>query len=171
MEKDQAVFLSKCIEKSPSSVFQVKKLLTKNNLLPNFHQWTNGKKVISGFEVTRLDTHTGYFFIFIDWHRNENYYLVIYTYNKSTTVAELRQTELIKGDPHLIWKYNPLKRDGLNQERKAYFKQTFGSTIVQIPLPKSSSDIDTFFNQLFTLCQRRLKADKIVEIFNFHKEI
>lgn len=167
MEKDQAIFLSNCIEKSTSSLFEIKKLSIKNGFLPGFHQWTNGKKVISGFEITRPETNTSYFFLFIDWHRNENYYLVIYTHNKSTTVAEIRQMEMIDEVPNLIWKYNPLKRDGMNQERKAYFKQTFGSTLFQIPLPKSSTDTESFFKQLFKLCQNRLKADKITEVFDF----
>lgn len=167
MKKGQAVFLSNCINKSTPTLFEIKNLSTKDGLLPNFHQWTNRKKVISGYEVTELDTNASYFFIFIDWHRNENYYLVIYTHNKRTTLAELRDIDMENGYPHLIWRYNPLKRDGMNQERKAYFKQTFGSTTIQIPLPKSSSDIDLFFKSLFSLCQKRLKADKIIEIFDF----
>jgi hypothetical protein len=76
-------------------------------------------------------------------------------------VAEIQQIK----DGQIVWMYKPFKRDGKNDQRKAYFKQMFGSTTVQIELPSSSSGIDTFFNQLFKLCQNRVKADRIVEVF------
>jgi hypothetical protein len=66
-----------------------------------------------------------------------------------------------------VWTYKPFKRDGKNDQRKAYFKQMFGSTTVEIKLPSSSSEVEGFFNQLFQLCQNRIKADRIVEVFDF----
>lgn len=92
---------------------------------------------------------------------------MIYAHDKSTTVAEIRPIKEIEGIPHLVWTYKPFKRDGKNDQRKAYFKQMFGSTTIEIKLPSSSSEVEGFFNQLFKLCQNRIKADRIVEVFDF----
>lgn len=170
MQKDLAIYLSDLIEKwnkSTSATYDVRKLETNRGTLPRFHQWTNGKQTVSGYEVTRKDSDTSYFFLFIDWHRNENYYLVIYAHDKSTTLAELHQIEEIEGALYLSWKYNPLKRDGKNDQRKAFFKSAFGSTTVTIKLPSSKNEVEPFFHQLFLLCQNRMKADRIVDVFNF----
>ncbi|CRK81982.1 hypothetical protein [Neobacillus massiliamazoniensis] len=167
MEKDQAEFLSNCIEKTDSPTYEIKKLKTVGGSLPKFHQWTNRKQTLSAYEVKRIDSDTSYFFLFIDWHRNDNYYLVIYAHDKTTTIAEIRPIKEIEGIPHLVWTYKPFKRDGKNDQRKAYFKQMFGSTTVEIKLPSSSSEVEGFFNQLFQLCQNRIKADRIVEVFDF----
>lgn len=169
MKKEFAIFLSGLIEhwnKQNPLTYEVRKLETPASTLPRFHQWTKGKKVLSAYDVTRLDSDIGYFFLFIDWHRNDNFYLVIYAHDKSTTNAEIREIEEIEGAPHFVWKYNPLKRDGKNDQRKAYFKNTFGSTTVRIKLPSSTAEVNTFFNQLFLLCQNRLKADRIVDVFD-----
>ncbi|MDR7002639.1 hypothetical protein [Neobacillus niacini] len=167
MDKEQAVSLNNCIAKWNGTGYEITPLKTVDDILPKFHQWTNRKSVVAGYEVTRLDHDTSYYFLFIDWHRNGEIYLVIYTHNKSTTVAEIRKVEEIDGALQLVWTYNPLKRDGKNLERKAYFKQTFGSVTVQIKLPSSPIELAEFFDQLFLLCQRRIKADRIVEVFDF----
>ena len=54
-------------------------------------------------------------------------------------------------------------------QRKAYFKQMFGSTTVQIKIPQTLLEVEGFLNQLFRLCQNRIKADKIVDVFDFEK--
>ncbi|WP_312473337.1 hypothetical protein [Neobacillus sp.] len=167
MEKEQALYLSTCMETLPPSTYEIKKLETVGGTLPKFHQWTNGKKTLAAYEVTRPVTETGYYFIFIDWHRNDIYYLVIYAHDKKTTFAELRQVQEIDGVPHIVWMYKPFKRDGKNDQRKAYFKQMFGSTTVQIKLPAATSEVEEFFEQVFKLCQNRIKADRIVEVFDF----
>ncbi|WP_342429801.1 hypothetical protein [Neobacillus sp. FSL H8-0543] len=166
MEKTQAVFLAKHIEKSSPLSFEIKKLVLVSGTLPKFHQWTNGKKVVAGYEITQLDSDTSYYFLFIDWHRNDNYYLVIYTHNKSTTVAEIRQVEEIDGLLQFVWSYNPLKRDGKNDQRKAYFKQMFGTTTVHIKLPTEEIGVERFCEQMFKLCLNRMTADRIVDIFD-----
>jgi hypothetical protein len=169
LEKDEAINLADLIKKSKPATFDIKKMETVHGRLPGFHQWTNGKQTLAGFEVSRVDSDTSYYFLFIDWHRNDNYYLVVYLHNKSTTVAELRVIEEKDGIPHIVWIYKPLKRDGKNDQRKAYFKQMFGSTTVQIKVPASTFEVEGFFNQLFRLCQNRIKADKIVDVFDFEK--
>jgi hypothetical protein len=169
LKKDQAAALSDLIEKGSHSIlttYEIRKLETVGEFLPHFHQWTNGKQTIAGYEVIRFDTNTSYFFLFIDWHRNENYYLVIYAHDKSTTLAELRQIEEVEGAFHFVWKYNPLKRDGKNAQRKAYFKSTFGSPFIRIKLPSTIIEVNKFFDQLFQLCQNRSRADKIVDVFD-----
>ncbi|MEO2077991.1 MAG: hypothetical protein ABGX20_21905 [Bacillus sp. (in: firmicutes)] len=167
MEKEQALILSHRIEQANPVSYELKKLEIVGGTLPKFHQWTNGKHTIAGYKVTKLDSDSGYYFLFIDWHRNENYYLVIYAHDKSTTCAEIRQVQEIEGIPHFVWMYKPFKRDGKNDQRKAYFKQMFGSTTVQIKLPSSPNEVGDFFDQVFKLCQNRIKADKIVEVFDF----
>ncbi|MEY2191805.1 hypothetical protein AB7942_03585 [Neobacillus sp. BF23-41] len=167
MEKEQAIFLATCIESSNSSIYEIKKLEITGGSLQKFHQWTNGKPTLAAYEVTRPDSDTGYYFLFIDWHRNDNYYLVIYAHDRSTTCAEIRQIQEIDGVPHIVWGYKPFKRDGKNDQRKAYFKQMFGSTTVQIKLPSTLLEVEVFLGQLFKLCQNRLKADRIVDVFDF----
>jgi hypothetical protein len=169
LQKEQAIFLSKIIERSDSAAYEIKKVETINGILPKFHQWTNGKHTLAAYEITRIDSDTSYFFLFIDWHRNDNYYLVIYAHDRSTTVAEIQQIKEIDGISQIVWMYKPFKRDGKNDQRKAYFKQMFGSTTVQIKLPESGTDVDVFLGQLFKLCQNRVKADRIVDVFDFDR--
>ncbi|MET0787159.1 MAG: hypothetical protein ABWY25_10675 [Paenisporosarcina sp.] len=168
MEKEQAINISNYLERwneSGAATYELTKLATPNNTLINFHQWANRKPVIAAFDVNRLG-HDRYYFLLIDWHRNDNYYLVIYTHNKSTTIAELNQTIEEDGETFFSWKYNPLKRDGKNGIRKSYFKQTHGTTTMKIPMPSSVLKTETFLDQLFKLCQNRVRADRIVEILN-----
>ena len=39
-----------------------------------------------------------------------------------------------------------------------------GSTTMNIPFPTSVLEVEPFVNQLFKLCQNRVRADRIVEI-------
>ena len=167
LEKDQAVFLTQQLDGSNPLRYEIKKLETVRGLLPKFHQWTNGKQVLAAYEALHPETDSGYYLLFIDWHRNENYYLVIYAHDKSTTCAEIRQIQVSEEGPHLVWSYKPFKRDGKNDQRKSYFKQMFGSTTITIKLPSSPAEVEDFLGQLFRLCQNRIKADKITEVFDF----
>lgn len=167
MEKKQANFLSDLFDErslSISSTFEINKLEVRNERLLHFHQWTNDKHVVAGYHVSKIGENNLYF-LFIDWHRNDHYYLVIYAHNKATTLAEIKQVVEYEGRLQLHWKYNPLKRDGKNLQRKVYFKQIFGSTSVYIPLPESISEVDGFLIQLFKLCANRVKSDGIVDVF------
>lgn len=167
MEEKQAVSVIQQIEKwrqSAPVAYEVEKLQLIDHQLQGFHQWTNGKTLLAGYRVGKLGEDS-YFLLFIDWHRNQNYYLVIYLPDKSTTVCELHRTAVQEDGTELIWRYIPLKRDGQNELRKAYFQQIFGSTTVHIPLPQSSTETEEFVNQLFTLSRNRLKADRAVDIY------
>jgi hypothetical protein len=61
LKKDQAVALSNLIETgnySSLTNYEIRKLETEGGILPHFHQWTNGKQTVAGFEVTRFDANT-----------------------------------------------------------------------------------------------------------------
>jgi hypothetical protein len=168
LEKEQVISIIKVLDEwaeKPSVKYEVQKLQLTDNQLPDFHQWTEGKAVLAAFSVS-IPEENGYHFLFIDWHRNDNYYLVIYAQNKSTTVAEIQRAAVVDKIPHLTWTYNPLKRDGKNDIRKSYFKQTFGSLSVQVPLPLKSKEVALFFDRLFKLSHNRMRADQAHEIFD-----
>lgn len=170
LEKVQAQIISNYLElwnESTSTSYEIHKLATPNDTLKQFHQWANRKPVIAAFEVTKIEHDKSYFFLFIDWHRNDNYYLVIYSHDKSTTIAELNRTIEEDGVTSLSWTYNPLKRDGKNDIRKSYYTQTFGDKTMIIPLPASPLEIEPFLDQLFKLCHNRIRADRIVDVFDF----
>ncbi|WP_163103374.1 hypothetical protein [Peribacillus alkalitolerans] len=168
MEKKLAERLSQTIEQwvlSPTATYNISKIETSSDTLQNFHQWSNGKPIVAAYFVSKPEEN-GLYFLFIDWHRNDNYYLVVYSHNKSTTLAEIHHTFEKDGQLYLQWKYNPLKRDGKNAERKAYFKQAFGTTTVQIRIPMEDQNVEEFISQTFMLCSKRVKADRIVEVFS-----
>jgi glutamate synthase domain-containing protein 1 len=168
MEKKLAEILSGQIDQwreSKASAFETDKLVLIGETLNNFHQWANKKPVIAGYKVTERNEDT-FFVLLIDWHRNGNYYLVIYTANKTTTAAEIHRTVVNEeGQLALFWQYTPLKRDGLNAERKAYFKQVVGSASIEIALPQAPQDVEAFMTQLFALGRTRLRIDRSAEFF------
>ncbi|MFB7141377.1 hypothetical protein ACFCYN_17135 [Gottfriedia sp. NPDC056225] len=169
MKKEFAIGISNHIKNWMEfnySLFEIEEIPTTFNTLQNFQQWANGKPIISAFHLKKIEEES-YYLLFIDWHRNENYYLVIYVENKSTTAAEIRELKEIDGKFSLVWKYNPLKRDGKNAERKAYFKQVFGSLQVEIKIPSTSNDVEEFFNNLYKLCRNRQTADRIIDVFDY----
>ncbi|MGZ4164278.1 MAG: hypothetical protein ACXVDB_07640, partial [Tumebacillaceae bacterium] len=93
MEKTDALALAEQIAQwstSTETAYEVEPVAIVGGQLQNFHQWTNGKKVVAAYHVTKRGEES-YYLVFIDWHRNDNYYLVLYTHDKSTTVAELQR--------------------------------------------------------------------------------
>ncbi|MEE6452708.1 hypothetical protein RAH41_19265 [Gottfriedia acidiceleris] len=168
MKKEFAINISNQIKNwmvSSYSLFTIEEIPTTFNTLQNFQQWTNGKPIVSAFHLSKVEEES-YYLLFLDWHRNENYYLVIYVENKSTTAAEIREIREQDGQFSLVWKYNPLKRDGKNAERKAYFKQVFGSLEVVIPVPSTPIEVERFFNNLYKLCRNRQTADRIIDLYD-----
>jgi hypothetical protein len=167
MEKTLALSIAKQIatwSTSTDSAYEIDPVETVGGVLQGFHQWSDGKPFVAGFHVAKRGEES-YYFLFIDWHRNDNYYLAIYMHDRSTTVAEIQRLVDVEGHPCLVWKYNPLKRDGKNAERKAYFVQAFGSTEVHITLPNAPQAVEPFCNALFTLSRNRQNADRIVTVF------
>jgi hypothetical protein len=168
MEKKLAAALSEQIEQwrqDNASAYEVDKLVLTGETLKNFHQWADKKHVIAGYKVTERNE-DAFYVLLIDWHRNENYYLVLYTANKTTTAAEIQRTVVNEiGQLALFWQYTPLKRDGLNAERKAYFKQVVGSASIEIELPHTPQDVEAFMEKLFALGRTRLRIDRSMEFF------
>ncbi|XZF74257.1 hypothetical protein ACSBO6_11625 [Bacillus sp. AL-1R] len=169
MKKEIAISISDHIIKwmaSNHSLFSIEEIPTTLNTLHNFQQWANGKPIVSAFHLSKIEEES-YYLLLIDWHRNDNFYLVIYVENKSTTAAEIREIREQDGLHFLVWKYNPLKRDGKNAERKAYFKQAFGSLQIEIPIPRTTNEVEQFFNDLYKLCRNRQTADRIIEQYDY----
>jgi hypothetical protein len=168
MEKKRAAALSEQIEQwrqGNASAYEVDKLVLAGETLKNFHQWTDKKHVIAGYKVTELGE-DAFYVLLIDWHRSENYYLVLYTANKTTTAAEIHRTVVNEaGQLALFWQYTPLKRDGLNAERKAYFKQVVGSASIEIAFPEAPQDVEALMAKLFALGRTRLIAERSAEFF------
>jgi hypothetical protein len=169
MDKPAAVSIQYQLEQwsqHRQSTYTISKLAINNSKLNGFHQWADGKPITAAFHVMDRN-YESFFLLLIDWHQNENYYLVVYLQDKSSTAAEIHRTaEDHDGRLSIFWTYNPLKRDGLNAERKAYFKQVFGSTTMQIPLPQTAVETETFLDQIFNLGRNRLRVDRIAELFN-----
>jgi hypothetical protein len=168
LDKKLAIALYQQIEQwrqSDESAFEADKLVLIGETLSNFHQWANKKHVIAGYKVTERNEDT-FYVLLIDWHRNGNYYLVIYTANKTTTAAEIHRTVVNEeGQLALLWHYMPLKRDGLNAQRKTYFKQIIGAASIEIALPQTPQSVEAFMTQLFALGRTRLRADRSGEFF------
>jgi hypothetical protein len=169
MDKTIAISIQRKLEQSSQSnqnAYAIEKMDLLHNTMNNFHQWANGKPVIAAFLIVDHDNNA-FYLLLIDWHRNNNYYLVLYPQNKASTAAEIHQAvEDLDGNITLLWQYNPLKRDGKNAERKAYFKQLFGSVSIHIPLPQTAAETNAFLDAVFTLVRNRLRADRIPERFN-----
>jgi len=128
----------------------------------SFHQWTDNKQVL---DLSLINSSSGdrHFFMIIDWREDNNdYFLIIYPENKSGLIAELHETVEVEGiGESLTWKYIPRKQDGRNSERKDYFEHYFGSLTVNVALPKTSTDVIDFIDDIFALCNNRLKADEL----------
>lgn len=161
MNKQEALEITQHLEgfsQEQEAAYEILKISTHGIPLRGFHQWADGKELVDAFQVMKMDGNS-FYFLFIDWHRNGNYYLVIYASDKSTTYAEIRETVREEQASCFIWKYNPLKRDGQNFERKAFFKQMYGTTEVKISIPNSKDRVPEFLDALFLLVAHRLQAD------------
>ncbi|WP_423907789.1 hypothetical protein [Candidatus Spongiihabitans sp.] len=135
------------------------KILSKE--LSGFHQWADGHPYEGAF-LFKDEAEHGLWILLIDWHENENFYVVLFPESKTGPVAEIH--ELIdeeSAEAFLKWRYSPRKRDGRNDERKIYFIEEFLSGEVQISVPAHIKDVDDFIDELFTLAISRSKADEL----------
>lgn len=165
MEKVDALQLCEHLQQFNEPIsYEITQLKKDGNTLRNFHQWTNGKPIIEAFTISKPGEES-YYFLLIDWHRKGNWYLVVYTYNKSTTVCEIQQTVNTSDGKALLWKYNPLKRDGKNEIRKSYFIKLNGSPSMQLDLPTSTHNVKPFLDKVFNLCRSRIQADQSPALF------
>lgn len=154
---------SKCVSLLKASISKLKGydvicVIQRGERISDFHQWADRKRHLGVFEVKRKQG-KNYFIAFIDWQEKQNYYIVIFPENVSGPIAELHAVDTIGDRLNLCWSYSPTKRDGKNMERKNYFKKYFLDTEVQIALPLIPDDVEMFLDELFGLCENRLKAD------------
>lgn len=128
--------------------------------LSGFHLWADGKPCLGAFHLTARSGRSLWIAL-IDWHVNGDYYVILMPSSRTKVLAELHELQALDGDLLLKWNYRPVKRDGRNAERTAYFTEAFQSTEVCIAFPASSDDVDDFLTELFLLASSREKADKL----------
>jgi hypothetical protein len=129
--------------------------------LSGFHLWANDRPCLGAFFVSGADNRK-YWVLIVDWHRDENFYAVLYTEDhKKSPIAEVHKLITTGDGDELHWNYSPAKQDGRNPERKARFIEIAGSSSCTLSLPNSFVSLDDFLQDLFTLGNFRVSADDL----------
>lgn len=158
MDITQARKLSKIITTySSTSYSNVVETLIPEKPLSGFHQWADGKPFEGGFLVTS-SIGENFWLLIIEWNSSNGFYVVLFPEDKSCPAAEIHK---IINDDTLNWRYSPIKQDGKNDLRKAYFEKYFLNLDVLISVPSSLNDVTDFLNECGGLLVNRLKADKL----------
>jgi len=142
--------------------YQISSSPIENGRLYDFHQFANGEKC-EGVYCVKNKYGQSYWFVLIEWNRKIGYYLIVFPENRSGPLIEIHKTEVKIGFENLLWKYSPSKRDGRNALRKAYFSKFVPGGNVVISLPKEVFEMNSFFEDVFSLANIRLKADNLEE--------
>lgn len=88
--------------------------------LTGFHQWADAVPCEGAF-LFKNQAGRGLWVLLIDWREQNNFYVVLYPESKAGPVAEIHKLiDEASTDAVLCWRYSPSKRDGRNEERKAY---------------------------------------------------
>lgn len=132
----------------------------KQKKLSGFHQWADNRPCEGAF-LLKNSVGNGLWVVLIDWRESNNFYIVLFPESKSGPIAEIHHIINKDNESVFHWRYSPSKRDSKNEERKAYFAETFLSTDVQILVPKSAIEVDDFIDELFVLAENRVKADNL----------
>lgn len=132
----------------------------KGKYLSGFHQWANDRPCEGAF-LFKNPAKEGLWIVLIDWRESDNFYVVLFPESKSGPIAEIHRVTEADSEPVLHWRYSPSKHDSKNEERKAYFAETFLSTDVQISIPQRTTEVDDFIDELFVLAESRAKADSL----------
>lgn len=140
--------------------YELKSVFEEDKPIVSFQQWADGKRHVGIFEA-KNEQGKNYYFGFIEWQATGRYYLVIFPESKLGTLAEIHRVAKNGDQINLCWTYSPIKRDGRNKERKSYFEKYFSGTEVRIALPRTVAEIERFLDQIFALCENRLKADAL----------
>lgn len=162
MKKDIAInILNNLIEYSKMhEVSYNVRILSEDEYKGGFHQWVDGKEILGIAQIS--DEYNSYYFIFIDWWmNNDNYYIVILSKNKVSTLIEFHKINKEYNSMNLEWRYKPSKRDGKNEERRACFKKYCGDIISRIEVPNNEDDVEEFLVDIFNLVDKRIKSDNI----------
>ncbi len=125
-----------------------------------FHHWADGKNFEGGF-LFKNSCGDKIWLLLLEWNVKNGYYAVIFPEDKSGPLAEIHQQFSDTDGEYLRWKYSPSKKDGRNKERKQYFEKYFQSCEVVLSLPSSTEDVVGFIDELFSLAENRIAADKL----------
>ena len=124
-----------------------------------FHR-ADVKTLEGGFLVENSRGHRVWLLL-IEWNKLYGYYVVLFSEDRTTILAEIHKTVDYAERPHIQWKYGPIKQDGRNAERREYFAKYYRSLDVKIFLPVDIEDVGGFLSELLSLAKIRTKADKI----------
>ncbi|MCX7205602.1 MAG: HNH endonuclease [Proteobacteria bacterium] len=141
------------------SKYKLKEYINRKKLA-GFHHWADARPC-EGAYLFADQADNGLWVLLLDWREQDNFYVVLFPESKSGPVAEIHRLTVKSGEEVLHWRYSPSKRDGKNEERKAYFVEAFLSDNVQISVPKNLDDVDDFIEELFSLASSRAKADEL----------
>lgn len=162
MEKTLSKNLFKVIKEGQVEIapfYKVEKIIEEKKI-SGFHEWVDYKELHGAFLIRR-DDGKAYWLLLIDWKMDDTYYLVLMSEKRSNLYAQIHQVEKGKFGNQLVWKYSPNKWDELNKERKKYFTNYYGDTRVTIDLPNDKNDVEDFLDELFSLVENRIKAEKL----------
>jgi hypothetical protein len=128
--------------------------------LRSFHQWVDGKSLVSADRVDRGDGRH-LILLLIDWAETGEFYCVVFPENRSGPLAEIWSVRHGAGAENLVWTYKPVKRDGHNGRRLAYFRRHVGDTTMTLEVPATAWDVRRFLDDVCALVDNRLKADML----------
>jgi len=138
--------------------------IVRDNLVPKplsgFHQWADSKEFEGGFLIENQNG-SNIWLLLIKWNEVNDFYVVLFPENKQGPVAEIHEVVSEGKESLLKWRYKPSKRDGKNEERKAYFAKYFLGLEVFISIPDKVGEVSDFLNELLSLSENREKADNL----------
>lgn len=128
--------------------------------LRSFHQWVDNKALVSADRIIRSDGKR-LILLLIDWAATGEFYCVVFPDNQSGPLAEIWSVQQGAGAENLVWTYKPMKQDGQNARRLAYFRRHVGDVMMALEVPATTSDVPRFLDDLYDLVESRLKADTL----------
>lgn len=66
--------------------------------------------------------------------------------------------------PEFRWAYQPRKRDGRNEERKARFVEALGETTIRLPVPVSAEQLTGFIDAATRIADTRRHAESLPKL-------
>ncbi|MHB1707097.1 MAG: HNH endonuclease [Acidithiobacillus sp.] len=130
--------------------------------LVGFHPFADARKCVGAYLFEDHEANDNRLWVLLlDWRKNGNFYIVLFPGAQFGPVVEIHRLTVNNGEKVLHWRYSPSKRDGRNEERKAYFVDAFLSENVQISVPNNPDEVDDFIEELFSLVSSRTKADEL----------
>jgi hypothetical protein len=162
VDRSIAVEIRELLEGYQSSKFALPRL--KENLVPEpltgFHQWADSKEFEGGFLI-ETTSGSNIWVLLINWNdeNGNGFYVVLFPEDRAGPIAEIHEIVEDSSGRLLKWRYKPSKRDGQNEDRKAYFERYFLSLEVFISVPSTIEEVSDFLNELVSLAENRSKAD------------